>query len=1123
MRLKILYGRAGCGKTYNCIDRIKELTGRGERCVMIVPEQFSYITEKLLVERLGAASGESAEVLTFTRLAARIFSALGGIGKLPLSAAGKNMLIYRALVSVKKNLKIYENAAEKTGFTERVASVISEFKRYGVSADDICEVAQNISNDYLSAKLSDIAFIYKKYDELFLEDYIDFEDNLYMASEKLKLSGCLDNIHIFIDEFSDFLPQHYKMIEQMSGSAKDITVCLCADKNLDRNGVFSPAAKTFFKLKNMCQNELKIEFECEYTEGNKLHADNEEMLHFEKNYTKIKPEVYISNTQNIKISRSLNLYDETEYAARRILEMVREKNARWRDICVCCSDADSYFEIVKIIFERYNIPCFISQKSAASDHPLVLTLLSAIDIFVKGFSYESVFTYLKTGYSNISMEETDRLENYVLATGIGKKAWLDEKVWSYKSSLGEQICENEEIDTIRRKVIKPLMELRENIGSKHSARHACEAIYNFLNELDMYKKVSKMVEMFKAEGDFVSANRYGRIWNCILNVLDQVVLTTGDKKIGMKQLKNLLEAGFSNEQIGIIPQFSDAVSVVSVSDARAQNCDYMFALGTNTGDFMLSSVSEGVLSDSDREIIKQQGLDLAPTAREASFDTRFLLYKVLMRPKMCLYLSCSVSKISGESLPESDVCRAVKNIFENVLETDNIIETEPNEALLTSPMATFGEMAANIDTKKNSDGFWSEVRAWYEKDEYYNGKVKQLKRAKLYSNTARPLSPSQVEKLYPYGLSSSASRLERYSSCPFSYFIEYTLRAKERKIAKIGAPDIGSIMHKVIERFTKQIEEEKLSWHSLDDEYVEGSVAAIVDEICLELFKGSAFEGKATSYLIQRLKHNLIRCCKLLIMHIVRGVYEPVGSEVHFGEGGDIRAVVIDLTSGKKMRIHGVIDRLDAYKTENGTYYRVIDYKSGSKSFSFEGIYNGIDLQLAVYMDAALSSDENATPAAMLYFNIREPMITLNSAIDNAEAERLIIDEMKLDGLVLNDEEVIRDMDRNYLSGSEFLPVKINKNGTVKATSSLATMHQFNLLINHVKSTMKKIGNDILKGKIDIMPYRNAKGSPCDYCEYKIVCKFDPKKSGYRNCESVRATSAWEIFEKAGGGRNEVD
>ena len=292
-----------------------------------------------------------------------------------------------------------------------------------------------------------------------------------------------------------------------------------------------------------------------------------------------------------KIFEMLNVYSEIENAAKNILSLVRDEGARWREIALCCGDAQTYFEPLKMIFSRYEIPCFLSEKIDLCAHPLILTLLSAIDILIDGFSYESVFTYLKTGFANIDMHECDLLENYVLATGVKKKAWLDEDAWKYKSGVFE--CEedgSEAIDQIRRRVVLPLMNLRENIGSKHTCAHACEAIYNFVCELGMADKTASLVEKFKNEGKLVEANLYTRIWNSVLNVLDQVVLTTGEKKIGMEQFKNLLEAGFLKEQMGIIPQLSDAVSVVDVSNARAQECAYMFALGTNMASFVLVSL-----------------------------------------------------------------------------------------------------------------------------------------------------------------------------------------------------------------------------------------------------------------------------------------------------------------------------------------------------------------------------------------------------------------------------------------------------------------------------------------------------------------------------------------------------
>ncbi len=1117
MRFDVLYGRTGSGKTYKCIEKIKKYIDMGERCIVIVPEQFCYRTEKMLVSSVGAISSETVEVLTFTRLAGRIFAQNSGAVKLPLSAAGKNMLVYRAVWSVKNELETYGLASQKNGFADKVMSIISEFKRYGVLPEQLLELSERADKPALSAKLADLALIYKKYDELFLDDYSDFEDNLYLAADLLEKSDYLKGVHIFIDEFTDFLPQHYKMIEALLNKACDITLCLCADKALGTRGVFSASAKTYFKLKSMCDGE-HIPFYSEYMDTNFLHMQNDELLHLEKNYIKIDSEKYDEMPKNIAVFEMLNVYSEIENAAQNILSLVREEGARWREIAVCCGDAEAYFEPLKMIFSRYEIPCFLSEKIDLCAHPLVLTLLSAIDILAEGFSYESVFTYLKTGFANISLNECDLLENYVLATGIKKKAWLQDEVWSYKGGVfDEEQGGNEAIDEIRRRIISPLMCLRENIGSKHTCSHACEAIYNFMCELDIQAKTAALVEEFKSEGKLVEANLYTRIWNSILNVLDQVVLTTGDKKIGMEQLKNLLEAGFMKEQMGIIPQAADAVSVVDVSNARAQECKYLFALGTNTGTFVSNVSGEGMISDAEREAVESMGIQLAPTARSAVFDTDFLIYKALTRPSKKLFVSCALSKMDGTALAQSQICKKVCAVFPELSVVDDFTNKDEKNIFLGSCMSTFGELAMRMGKEnEKDDALLLSLKKWYNSKQNYKEKLNILEKELLYSYDAKNLLPRQLDKLYPKGINTSVSRLERYSRCPFSYFIEYTLKAKERKILKIGAPDIGTIMHAVLEKFTNKIACDNIAWSQIDEHYAEAVISSILDEMGEQILGSSSLATKSTQYILKRLKNNLIRCAKLLVMHIASGRFEPVGSEITFGDNGKISAVVVDIASGKKLKIHGIIDRVDKCETDDGVYYRVIDYKSGSKSFSLESIYNKLDLQLVVYLEAAMQERKDAKPAGMLYFNIREPMIKTDFKMSADEADTALKNSMKLDGLILNDIEILRDMDRNFENGSEFLPIKMTSSGEIKINSSIATMSQFKLLSDYVKSSLKQIGDSIAGGKIDIMPYRNAASSTCLYCSYKSVCKFDVSRSknGYRMCQKAPIANVWDMMRE---------
>jgi len=430
-------------------------------------------------------------------------------------------------------------------------------------------------------------------------------------------------------------------------------------------------------------------------------------------------------------------------------------------------------------------------------------------------------------------------------------------------------------------------------------------------------------------------------------------------------------------------------------------------------------------------------------------------------------------------------------------------------------MSTFGELAMRMG-KQSDDALVLSLKKWYMSKDNYKEKLSRLERELLYSYDAKNLLPRQVDALYPNGINTSVSRLERYARCPFSYFIEYTLKAKERKILKIGAPDIGTIMHAVLEDFTNKIARDNIAWSNIDESYAEALIGAILDEMGEKILGASSLDTKATKYILQRLRSNLIRCAKLLVMHIASGRFEPVGSEITFGDNGKISAVVVDIASGKKLKIHGMIDRVDKCETDDGVYYRVIDYKSGSKSFSLESIYNKLDLQLVLYLEAAMQGKNDAKPAGMLYFNIREPMIKTDFKISDDEAASALKNSMKLDGLILNDAEIVRDMDRNFENGSEFLPVKMTSSGEIRINSSLATMSQFKILSDYVKSSLKQIGNSIAGGKIDIMPYRNSVSSTCAYCGYKSVCKFDVSrsKSGYRMCQKASAADVWDMMRE---------
>ncbi len=1112
MSVEIVIGRSSSGKSEKCINDAKQLYLQGKQVYIIVPDQFSHKSEKKLLQKIDAVSENTLCAMTFKRLCDRVFEKSGYARYRTLSKSGKNMIAMRSVYLEKKNLVLYKRSADSVGFSKKMCDMISELKRYGVDENMLYAAEKNTNEPLLKSKLSDIARIYARYNSLISDSYTDSEDNLYTCAALLTKTDYLSGTNIFFDEFSDFLPSHYAILEVILKRAENVKFFICADEKDDNSAFFEDASKTVSRIKDLCYR-FGLDLKITHLKDNLRHKNNPELFEIEKNYTAFKFKPYEKECKNVSIFESNSAYEELEYICAKITYLVREKGYRYSDICVSIGDVESYKEAAGLVFDFYDIPFFISDKKSVDENPMVITLLSAIDIFINGFEYEDVFLYLKSGFSNLSGEEIDILENYVLAAGIKKNQWLSDDDWNAENSplKDDEIFIYKDIDNIRRKAVSPLINLREKIGSKNSVKEAAAAVFEFMCEINMAQKTQNIIDGFKKDGRIFNANVYAKTYNAILNVLDQCVLIAGGDKIGIKQFKNMLAAGFSAENSAFIPQTVDEIYICSVSDARAAGCKVMFCAGTNTGEFVLSGGAEGVLSDDERAVLQNNNIELAPSLKTKVSQARCGIYKVISKPEDLLYLSCSLADFDSNAAQASALCQKIRKILKNVKTYDNFDLSKAYEYKYAKEYPAYLNLCSAIAKYRGGEQIepvWHSVYNYLSKKDNYKDKIDLMMRAADYKNVSVRLDKSVTDVLYKNDVSASASRLERYRSCPFSYFIEYTLKAKERKILKIGSADIGSIMHAILEKFVKVCVETKLSWNDLNEQQIRSLLLNITNEYFSNVFKRSFLNTKSNSYLFGRLEKNLVRCALLITQHMKRGKFEPVECEVKFGGANKLSAAVIDITSGKKLKINGIIDRLDKYEDESGTYFRVVDYKSGSKNFSLGKLVYGLDLQLALYLHVALENNKNSKPAAMLYFKIAEPLISAKSTLSKEQADSEIAKKMKMDGIVLAEDNIIKALDENISSKSDIIPVSYNKDGSFKSGCGAVTQKEFEIIFKHIKKQMKQIGADILNGKCDISPCLYENMAPCRYCKYSSVCRFDKKGGKYNTLEKLSMEQA---------------
>ena len=1096
MGLRLIYGKSGTGKSTYIFNEIKEKIKEDCKIYIITPEQFSFTAERELLNTVNGGAALNAEVLTFNRMAYRVMNEVGGATKTALSACGKAMLIYNILLNEKTKLNFLGKSDENV---DLIATQITEFKKHGVGLDNLDEVIENTSDKYLKAKMNDMKLVYSQFEETIKNKYIDENDALTILSSQLPETNIFDNTLIYIDEFVGFTKQEYDVIQILMKVAKQVTINICSDSLEESSSpdtdIFYANKLTVQKIKQVA-DEINCIIEKPVCLEKTIRFENSELLHVEKNLYAIPYKKYDMEPKNVKLFLANNQYSEIENIAINITKMVKENGYRYKDISVITKNLETYSNLCKVIFNKYQIPVFIDEKKDLSQNIIVKYLLSILEIFARNWSYESVFNYLKTGFLDIDKEEIYAFENYCLKWGIKYSKWYKGE-WNFHDedeSNKEQIKRFKEI---RKIIVEPLIKFKDNLLRTNSAKEITKRLYEFLieNKIDekLQKKQEELIDINKSE----VATEYETSWKIIMQVLDEIVLVFGDEKINFERYMQILKTGLGNSDLGKIPGTQDQVIIGDVDRSRSHKVKAVFIIGLNDGMFPSVNKSEGYFNDDDREYFKNNGIELAKGTIERLYEDNFNVYKAFTAPSNKLFLSYSSSASDGKTLRASMLVSKIKKLFPKIKEESDIIKKE-QEILIEA--TTFEELLNKISSYKDEseplEEKWIVAYNYYMSNEKWKHKLINSLKAINYTNIPEKINGGNIQKLYGETLRTSVSRLEQYKSCPFSYYLKYGLNLSEKDSLKVDSLDTGSFMHDVVDCFFNRVKEYSLNIKELEDDQVEKIIEEIINEK-LGLNRNYIFSA-APKYkvLAERLKRVVKRSMKYIIEGLKYSNFEVLGNEVEFKEGKEYKPIIIDLDGGKKVEITGKIDRIDIAQGQDNKYLRIIDYKSSFKNIELNSVYAGLQLQLLTYLDAACK-EEDVLPAGVLYFNLIDPIIKSEKNMTEEEIEDEIRKKFKMQGLILADVNVVKMMDNKLDTGaSNIVPAYIGKDGDLSSTkTSGVSRKQFEYLQKYMNKIIKQISEKIMSGNIDIMPYYKKKKKPCDYCKYKAICGFDTANS----------------------------
>ena len=1054
--MNIIYGRSGSGKSEYIYNKIKENVESGTKIYIITPEQFSFTAEKKLLEILDEGATMAVEVLSFERIAYRVIKEVFGENTKNLINSSKAMIISSVLEEYQKDFNFLSKNMENI---DMILKQITEFKKHNITIEMLEKQLEKTDDTYLKLKLKDMIIIYSKFEEKIQNNYIDENDLLTLLADNIEKSHLFDNAIFYIDEFAGFTKQEYNVLSSLIKIAKEMFITVCTD---DLKVIKSPEVDIFYDNKQTIQTLKQIgEIDNEIYLDKNYRFKNEELKHLEKNIFAIPYTIYDKNVENISLIIAKNEFEEIEYVAKEIFKLVRDKGYRYRDIGVITKNLEEYTSLCKAIFSEYNIPVFIDEKKDITQDVFIKYVLSILDIFAKNWSYESVFNYLKTGI--VKIDRTYELENYCLKWNIKGKKWYDSP-WDFDDDISF-------ID-IQKEITNPLLELKKNLEGTKTADKISKELYNFL-----IKNISDE-ESIKTES-----------FNVVIEALDEIADLFKDIKMSFDTYIKLLKTGITHKEIGQIPQTADKVTVGDVNRSKTHKIRAIFIIGVNDGVFPSVQSSEGFFNDKDREDLKENGLELAKGTLEKMYEENFNIYKAFSTAEEKVYISYPASDIDDKPLRKSTMISKLKRIYPNLKEK----VYEPNNNEIYNREVTFANLLANMNEKKDNN--WYELYKWYKENKDWSTKLDNALNGLDYTNVPEKINKENVKKLYGTTLNTTVSRLEKYRSCSFAYYLKYGLKLSDKEKMDIKPVDTGSFMHEVIDSFFKRVKDVK----NITEEEMKKVIDEIIEEE-LSLKKNYIFTATAKyRTLVKRLKKVIYLSMKYIVQSLKLSSFDVLQSELEFGNN-NYPPIEMTLDDGRKVSITGKVDRIDIAKAPNGKYMRIIDYKSSTKDIELNKVIAGLQLQLLTYVDA-IKQKEDLIPSGALYFTLLEPKVLgTKKNMTKEEIEEVIRKNYKMNGLVLADINVIKMMDNTLESGkSDIIPVSLNESSQINyKNSKTVTKEEFENLQKYTIDIIKQISKEILDGKINLKPYYivNEKKTPCSYCEYKSICQFNPRMSG---------------------------
>lgn len=1123
MALRCMIGRSGSGKSTVLYKYIIEESLRNPRVnyLLITPDQFTLDTQKMVIGMHPNHGTRNIDILSFHRLAYKIFAELSTEPGVILEDLGKSMVLQKILGSRKKELPLFGSNRDKMGFIDELKSLFSEIYQYGITQESLkSQIAKQKEGTLLREKLSELLIIMKEFEEFMDRDYIVSEQLLTVLGRRASESEILKNSVIILDGFTGFTPVQNDLLAKIMPVCKDMFVTVTMDETeasfqkIYDYELFAVSKETIQKLKNTAKEqdvEVLPDWMISGEEKTRFEPGGE-LDFLEHNLFRIGGKSYDNATEKVRVCRLCDPEEEAIYAARTISRLVREEGMRFREIGIISGDLSRYGMRLERILKEYEIPCFLDDTTGMRNHPLVESIRGIFALFEFDFSYESVCHYLKNGMTNIKMEDGDALDHYLFATGLRGYGAFASRFKRKPRRTSDKICSQAE--QARAELFEEIKELAGVFRKRRATvSEYLEALYLYMVKMDYEQKMEAEAIRFEEKGEFVFMSAYSQVYGLVIGLFDKIAAILGEEELELSELRKIMDAGLEQLELGVIPPGPDQVVIGDVERTRLNQLKVLFFLGVNEGIIPKPEKGGGILSDHDREELLNEDFSLAPGGRKNTALEQFYLYLSLTKPSERLYLTLSSVDQEGKSIRPSYLIGRLKRLFPN-LTMENGLE-DKREYYTTKSSLSYLRKGIGDWFLGKAEKEDEALLHWIFRTEEGKLWIRDALKGRFYTNGEKGLSLEAAKAIYGLRMETSVTRLESYAGCAFAHFIKYGLMLSKRQKYQIQSTDLGQILHRCLELFSKEAKERGIGLRFMEDR-TRDELAAECLRRAVEDYDSDIFHCSARNEAcIERMERLVKRTIWALTEQLKKSDFEPAEFEWRFQSRKDLEAVKLSLNHGGTMELQGVIDRIDYYEDEDNLYLKITDYKSGMQMFQLADIYNGLSLQLVVYLNAAvekakLDQKKNVVPAGIFYFHVQDPLVERK---EGASAQEQLLEEFDLSGLVLGEKEIVEHLD---FGEKKAVPVSYKKDGSFTAASSIATREQFEALGSYVKKQLTTYGNEMIEGNIAIEPYKEEKRTACDYCDYRGVCGFDPAFSGnrYRRIKKTEKSELWEKIEE---------